>query len=72
MADRETEYNRALCERVHALRTAAGLSQAEVADRLGVHLQAWKKYEYRSPLPAYLMVPFAKLVRVGLRQLLGT
>jgi hypothetical protein len=68
--DQVAEYNQALCERVHDMRTAAGFSQSEMADQLGLRLATWKHYEYRTPLPAYLMIPVTKLLKVSVNYLL--
>ena len=63
-------FNAKLCRRVHTLRLQAGLSQAEVARALGVGKQSYIHWEKRSPLPVYLLLPFAKLVGVDVQGVL--
>jgi transcriptional regulator with XRE-family HTH domain len=62
--------NQALCERVATLRRAAGLTQAQVAEALGMPQRSYQHFENRSALPAHLIVPFADLVGVDVRELL--
>ena len=54
----EAAFNQRFCEAVAAARIASGLTQVEMADKLGINLDAYKKYEYRSPLPSYLIGQF--------------
>lgn len=48
--------------RTKELRLNRGYTQKEVADFLGIPLEAYKKYENRSILPQFLMLRFCKLV----------
>ncbi|HSR78779.1 MAG TPA: helix-turn-helix transcriptional regulator [Xanthobacteraceae bacterium] len=70
MTDDAAAFNQALFQRVRDLRIAAGLTQAQVGEALGIPLRSWQHFEKRSPLPAHLIVPFADLVGVDVRSLL--
>jgi DNA-binding XRE family transcriptional regulator len=63
-------FNAAFCERVAAARRAAGLTQLQVADALGMPQRSYQHFEGRSPLPVHLIVPFADLVGIDVRELL--
>ena len=53
-------------------RTAAGLTQTEVAASLGVALGTYSSYELgHTAIPAYLVRKLAERFGVGARQLLG-
>jgi hypothetical protein len=58
----EDRFNRALCDRVKALRLRRGISAEQAADLLGIKPDRYRKYENRSPLPAYLIERFAFIV----------
>ncbi len=58
----EVRFNRALCERVKALRLQRGITAEQAADLLGVKGDRYRKYETRTPLPAYLIERFAFIV----------
>jgi DNA-binding XRE family transcriptional regulator len=64
-------FNRALYRRVRELRLVAGLTQGAAAEALGIPLRTYQHFEKRSPLPAALIVPFADLVGVDVRELLA-
>ena len=68
---RRDAFNQALYQRVRELRTQAGLTQREAAAALGIGLRTYVRFEKGSPLPAYLILPFADLVGVDLRSLLA-
>lgn len=51
-----------LCARLVALRKAAGLSQAEMAARLDIQMDRYKKYETRSAIPVYLIPAAADIL----------
>jgi DNA-binding XRE family transcriptional regulator len=68
---RRRVFNQALYQRVRELRTRAGLTQAQAAAALGIDPRTYVHFEKRSPLPAYLILPFADLVGVDLRSLLA-
>jgi len=55
-------FNAEYCQRVRALREARGFSQEQMADALGIPADRYRKYEGRSPLPAYLIPRFALIV----------
>lgn len=57
-----TNLRREICQRTRALREARGLTQAQVAENLGIGEEAYRKYEKRSPLPHHLLARFAILV----------
>jgi DNA-binding XRE family transcriptional regulator len=58
----EAGFNDALCARVHRLRNERGWTAAQMAVALGVPPERYRKYEYRSPLPHYLLERFALIV----------
>jgi hypothetical protein len=58
----ELKFNDALCARVHRLREQRGWTAAQMATALGVPAERYRKYEYRSPLPHYLIERFALIV----------
>jgi transcriptional regulator with XRE-family HTH domain len=58
----EALFNDALCARVHRLRNERGWTAAQMATALGVPAERYRKYEYRTPLPHYLVERFALLV----------
>lgn len=66
----EAMFNESLCARVHELRNERGWTSAQMATALGVPPDRYRKYEYRSPLPAYLMERFALIVGCDLEYLL--
>ena len=58
--------------RIAAVRKAAGLSQREVADMLGVPPRTFSYYESAAgDLPSSLLVPLADVLGVGVHELLG-
>jgi transcriptional regulator with XRE-family HTH domain len=58
----EALFNEQLCARVHRLRNERGMTAQEMATVLGVPADRYRKYEYRSPLPHYLLEKFALIV----------
>lgn len=60
--NREAMFNEALCARVHRLRNERGWTAEQMATALGVPPDRYRKYEYRSPLPHYLIAQFAQIV----------
>ena len=66
----EALFNESLCARVHQLRNERGWTSAQMATALGVPPDRYRKYEYRSPLPAYLMERFSLIVGCDLDYLL--
>lgn len=58
----EAIFNDALCARVHRLRNERGWTAQQMATALGVPADRYRKYEYRSPLPHYLLERFALIV----------
>lgn len=58
----EAEFNEGLCARVHELRKARGWTADQMATALGVPAERYRKYEYRSPIPHYLIDRFAQIV----------
>ena len=51
-------------------RKAAGLSQAQVAEALGMTQQTYSHFEGRSAMPPHLLVDFARLVGTDCNYLL--
>jgi DNA-binding XRE family transcriptional regulator len=66
----DKEHNPDFFARVRALRTAAGLSQAEVATALGISVQAYTHWEKHSPMPARAVPAFIELVGADYHYLL--
>jgi transcriptional regulator with XRE-family HTH domain len=58
----EAKFNDQFCARVQRLRVEREWTQAQMATALGLPLERYKKYETRSPLPAYLIPHFAQHV----------
>lgn len=69
-SNEEAMFNESLCARVHALRNERGWTSQQMATALGVPPERYRKYEYRSPIPAYLMERFALIVGCDLEYLL--
>ena len=58
--------------RVAALRARAGLTQGDVAERLGMSQRLLSYYEREaSDIPASMLVPLADVLGVGVHELLG-
>lgn len=55
-------FNRAFVARVKQLREDRGWTSERMARALGVPHERYRKYESRTPLPHYLVEPFAILV----------
>ena len=66
----EALFNESLCARVHLLRNERGWTSAQMATALGVPPDRYRKYEYRSPMPAYLMERFSLIVGCDMDYLL--
>lgn len=62
----EREFNTAICARVKELRMARGWTAKQMALALNVPADRYRKYERRSPLPAYLMQRFALITGVSI------
>lgn len=60
--NRELQFNERLCARVHRLRNERGWTAEQMATALGIPAERYRKYEYRSPLPHYLIEQFAVIV----------
>jgi transcriptional regulator with XRE-family HTH domain len=58
----EQLFNEALVARTHRLRNERGYTAEQMAIALGVPPDRYRKYEYRSPLPHYLIQRFAVIV----------
>jgi transcriptional regulator with XRE-family HTH domain len=58
----EAMFNEALIARTHRLRNERGWSAAQMATALGIPAERYRKYEYRTPLPHYLLERFALIV----------
>ena len=55
----EAAFNEALVARTHRLRNDKNCTSEQMAIALGVPVERYRKYEYRSPLPHYLIERFA-------------
>ncbi len=62
-------FNNAYCERVKRFREETQMSAADMAELLGIPADRYRKYETRSPLPAYLIARFCKIVGCDLEHL---
>ena len=71
MADNEElVFNDAYCQRVRDLRDERGWTAAQMATALGIPPDRYRKYEYRSPLPPYLVERFCLIVGCDIDYLL--
>ena len=70
VADDEALFNNELCARTRALRDQLGWTADQMATALGIPAERYRKYEYRSPLPAYLMERFCLITRVDIEYFL--
>lgn len=59
---REQEFNEAYIARTKKLREDRGWTSEQMATALGVPPDRYRKYEYRSLLPHYLVEQFAAIV----------
>ncbi len=66
----EAIFNESLCARVHKLRNDRGWTAQQMATALNVPPERYRKYEYRSPLPHYLLGRFALIVGRDIEYLL--
>lgn len=60
--NQELLFNNAYCARVKSLREERGWTAEQMATALGIPADRYRKYEYRSPLPCYLVERFALIV----------
>lgn len=58
----EAMFNEDLVKRTHRLRRERGWTAEQMATALGVPPDRYRKYEYRTPLPHYLIERFALIV----------
>lgn len=59
---REQEFNESYVARVKRLREERGWTSEQMATALGIPAERYRKYEYRTPLPHYLVEQFAQIV----------
>lgn len=69
-SNEELLFNNALCARVKELRVERGWIAEQMATALGIPVDRYRKYESRSPIPAYLMPKFCLHVDTDLDYLL--
>jgi transcriptional regulator with XRE-family HTH domain len=62
-------FRAVFCARIKSLRQASGMTQAEMADILGVGAEAYRTYESRVPLPHHLIEQFARVTGIDIDQL---
>lgn len=62
----EAAHTNALRVRVRTARESVNLTQQQMATALGVSLDAYRKYELRSPLPPHLFEPFSIITHVDI------
>lgn len=58
----EALFNEAMIARIHRLRNERGWTAQQMATALGIPAERYRKYEYRTPLPHYLVERFALIV----------
>lgn len=58
----ELAFNDAFCARIQRLQQDRGWTQDQMAIALGIPVHRYRKYEVRSPLPAYLIERFTLTV----------
>lgn len=58
----EAQFNDEMCERIQRLRIERAWTQQQMAAAIGLPHERYKKYETRSPMPAYLLPRFAQVV----------
>lgn len=68
--NRELQFNEAFTARIHRLRNERGYTAEEMSKALGVPAERYRKYEYRTPLPHYLIEQFAIIVGRDIEYLL--
>lgn len=61
-SNEELQFNEALVARTHRLRNERGWTAEQMATALGVPAERYRKYEYRTPMPHYLIERFALIV----------
>lgn len=59
---REQEFNETYIARIKRLREERGWTSEQMATALGVPPDRYRKYEYRSLMPHYLVEQFAQIV----------
>ncbi len=69
-SNQEAAFNEALCSRVAQWRKEKGWTAEQMAIALGIPADRYRKYEKRSPLPAYLMERFCLITETDLENLL--
>jgi len=52
------KLNLAFCHRTKMLRESMGLTQEQMAERLGISAAVYQKNEIRTPLPHYMLTRF--------------
>lgn len=60
--NRELQFNEQIVARTHRLRNERGWTAEQMATALGIPAERYRKYEYRTPLPHYLIEQFATIV----------
>jgi transcriptional regulator with XRE-family HTH domain len=63
-------FNDQYCGRVKRFREETNMSAAEMAELLDIPADRYRKYETRSPLPAYLIAKFCRIVGCDLEHLI--
>jgi DNA-binding XRE family transcriptional regulator len=58
----EALFNEAFVKRIHRLRNERDWTAEQMATALGIPAERYRKYEYRTPLPHYLLERFALIV----------
>lgn len=66
MHDSSTAFIAAFIKRTRQLRKARGLTQAKMAIAMGLSVDAYRKYETRSPMPVHLLERFSIITGRGI------
>lgn len=65
-ATHEASFNEAYCLRVKTLREKRGFTAEKMAIALGIPADRYRKYEVRSPMPAYLIEQFSIIAETNI------
>jgi transcriptional regulator with XRE-family HTH domain len=69
-SNEERQFNEALIARTKAWREEKGWTAEQMAVALGIPADRYRKYETRSPLPAYLMQRFCLVTNADIENFL--
>jgi len=68
----DTEFSRRLAERIVSMRKANGMTQTDVADKLGITQQSFARYEAgQRRFPVNILPTLAEALDVSIEELIG-